>query len=57
MLRQPVTLADPSTCANLFDLIAIVAARTWRDAALGSMPAMANAAVLVLAMLCLALAG
>lgn len=54
VLRQPVTLADPSTCANLFDLIAIVAARTWRDAALGSMLAMANAAVLVLALLCLA---
>ncbi len=54
VLRQPVILADPSTCANLFDLVVIVAARTWRDTALGSMLAMANAAVLVLAFVFLA---
>ncbi len=54
MLRQPVTLADPSTCANLFDLIVIIAARTWRDTALGSMLSMANAALLALALVFLA---
>lgn len=54
VLRHPVTLTDPGACAGLFDFVAIIAARTWRDVALGSMLGVANATVLALALAWLA---
>ena len=44
------TLADPIACPGVFDLLAIIAGRTWRDVPLGSMLAAANAVLLALAL-------
>ena len=43
------TLADPIACPGVFDLLAIIASRTWRDVPLGSMLAASNIVLLALA--------
>lgn len=48
------TLADPIACPGVFDLLAIIASRTWRDVPLGSMLAAANTVLLALAFVLLA---
>lgn len=50
MLGQPATLADPVTYPGAADLLALIAARTWRDVSFGSMLAAGNAVALVLAL-------
>ena len=48
------TLADPIACPGVFDLLAIIASRTWRDVPLGSMLGAANTVLLALAFVLLA---
>jgi hypothetical protein len=53
-LRSPTSLADPISCPGLFEFLAVIASRTWRDVPLGSMLTAGNAVVTFAALLLLA---
>src|SRR5262245_40683871 len=47
-------LADPIACPGLFDLLTIIVSRTWRNLPVGSLIAINNTTLVVLALLLLA---